>query len=64
MPVYERVAMSLHKLGSDDRLQNMKDLYKVHKSTLSKIGRECCKVVRKHLQLVSVYIPSDLWFKF
>lgn len=54
MPVYERVAMSLHKLGSDDRLQNMRDLYKVHKSTLSKIGRECCKVVRKHLQLVLV----------
>ena len=33
-PVQERVAMSLHRLGSSDGMQNIGDLYKVHKSTL------------------------------
>ena len=40
MLVQERVAMLLHKLGSDDGLQSIQDLYKVHKSTKSKITME------------------------
>ena len=37
VPVQERIAMSLHRLGSGDGLQSIGDLYGVHKSTLSKI---------------------------
>lgn len=36
VPVQERVAMSLYRLGSDDELQSIGDLYGVHNSTLSK----------------------------
>ena len=50
MPVHERVAISLHRLGGDDGLQRMGDLYGVHNSTLSKIVKEFCRDVRKHLQ--------------
>ena len=49
MPVQEMI-MSLHRLGSGDELQNIKDLYEVHKSTLSKTMKEFCRFVRKHLQ--------------
>jgi len=49
VPVQERIAMSLHRLGSGDGLQSIGDLYGVHKSTLSKIVRDFCRVVRKHL---------------
>ena len=46
------IAMSLHRLSSGNELQSIGDLYEVHKSTLSKIMKEFCKVVRKHLQSV------------
>ena len=49
VPVQERVAMSLHRLGSGDGLQNIGNLYEVHKSTLLEIVRELYRVVRKHL---------------
>lgn len=54
MPVQERVAMSLHELGSGNELQNIGDLYEVHKSTLSKIMRKFCTDVKKHLQPIFV----------
>ena len=49
VPMQERVAMSFHRLDSGDRLQNIRNLYGVYKSILSKIVREFCRVVRKHL---------------
>ena len=63
MPMQERVAMSLHGLGSGDRLQSIRDLHGVHKCTLSKVVEEFCKVVRKHLQPVIVQTPSVSKFK-
>ena len=55
VPVQDRIAMSLHRLGSGDGLQTIGDLYKVHKSTLSIVVREFCRAVRKHLQPVFIY---------
>src|SRR5665213_446391 len=63
VPVQERVAMSLHRLGSGDGLQSIGDLYGVHKSTLSKIVREFCRAVRKYLQHVFVQTPSESQFR-
>ena len=59
----ERVAISSHRLDSSNRLQSIGDLYIVHKRTLSKILREFCKVVRKHIKPIFVSIPSQLQFK-
>ena len=50
MPVQDKIAMSLHRLGSGDELQTIGDLYGVHKSSLSIVVREFCRTVRKHLQ--------------
>ena len=55
--------MSLHRLGSDDGLQSIGDLYEVHKSTLSRIVREFCKAVRKYLQLVFIQTPDESQFR-
>jgi hypothetical protein len=44
--------MSLHRLGSSDKLQTIGDLYGVHKNTLSIVVREFCRAARKHLQPV------------
>ena len=63
MPVQERIAMSLHRLGSGDGLQTIGDLYGVHKSTLSIIVREFCRAVRKYLQPVFVQTPSESQFR-
>jgi hypothetical protein len=54
VPVQERIAMSLHRLGSGDGLQTIGDLYGVYKNTLSIIVREFCRAVRKYLQPVFV----------
>lgn len=53
MSMQERVAMSLHRLDSGDKLQNIRDLNEVHTGTLSKIVRKFCRG-RKHLQPVFV----------
>ena len=45
VPVQDRIAMSLHRLGSGDGLQTIGDLYGVHKNTLSIVVREFCKTV-------------------
>ena len=45
MPVQDIVAMSLHRLGSGDGFQSIRDLYGVHNGTLSKISKEFCKDV-------------------
>ena len=63
VPVQERIAMSLHRLGSGDGLQSIGDLYGVHKSTLSKIVREFCRAVRKYLQPVLVQTPNESQFR-
>ena len=63
MPVQDRIAMSLHRLGSDDGLQNTCDLYGVHKNTLSIEVREFYRAVRKHLQPVFVQTPSESYLK-
>jgi hypothetical protein len=44
-------------------LQIIGDLYGAYKNTLSRIVREFCGVVRKHLQHVFVQIPSELHFR-
>ena len=59
VPVQERIAMSLHRLGSGDGLQTIGDLYGVHKSTLSIIVREFGRAVRKYLQPIFVQTPSE-----
>ena len=59
VPVQEMIAMSLHSLGSDDGWQSIRDLYGVHKSTLSKIVREFCRVIRKHLPHVFIYLQAN-----
>lgn len=56
--------MSLHRLGSDDRLQNIRNLYGVHKSLLSKIIRTFGKVVRRYLQPIFVQTLNELQFKY
>lgn len=58
VPVQEKVAMSLHQLGNDDGLQNIGDLYEVHKSILTKIIKEFCRVIRNCFHPVFVQIPS------
>jgi len=63
VPVQERIAMSLHRLGNGDGLQSIGDLYGVHKSTLSIIVREFCRAVRKHLQPIFVQTPSESQFR-
>ena len=63
MPVQERVVMSLHRLGSNDALQSIGDLYGVHKSTLSKIVREFYRVGRRHLQPSFVQILNESYFE-
>ena len=63
VPVQERIAMSLHRLGSGDGLQSIGDLYGVYMSTLSKIVRKFCRVVRKHLQHMFIQTPSKLQFR-
>ena len=63
MPVQDRIAMSLHRLGSGDGLQTIGDLYGVHKSTISIVVREFCRAVRKHLQPVFVQTPSESQFR-
>jgi hypothetical protein len=63
MPVQDRIAMSLHRLGSGDELKTIGDLYGVHKNTLSILVREFCRAVRKHLQPVFVQIPSESQFR-
>ena len=59
MPVQERVAMSLYRLGSGNRLQKIGDLYGGHKSTFSKIMREFSRAIRKHLQHVFIQTPNE-----
>ena len=61
--MYEKVAMLLHKLGSGHGLQNLGDLYEIHKNTLSKIVKEFCRVVKKYLQLVFVQTPIESQFR-
>jgi hypothetical protein len=63
VPVQERIAMALHRLGSGDGLQTIGDLYGVHKSTLSIIVREFCRAMRKYLQPVFVQTPSKSQFR-
>jgi hypothetical protein len=63
VPVQDRIAMSLHRLGSGDGLQTIGDLYGVHKNTLSIVVREFCRAVRKHLQPVFVQTPSESQFR-
>ena len=62
-PMQERVAMSLHRLGSGDGLQSIGDLYGVYKRTLSKIIREFYRAVRKHLQPVFIQTPDESQFR-
>ena len=63
IPMQERVAMSLHRLHNGNELQSIRDLYEVHKSTLSKMMREFCRVVRKHLQHVFVQTLDESHFR-
>jgi hypothetical protein len=51
--------MSLHRSGSGDGLQSIGDLYGVHKSTLSKIVREFCGAIQKHLQHVFIQNSNE-----
>ena len=55
--------MSLHMLSSGDGLQSIDDLYGVHKSTISKTMRKFCRVVRKHMQPVSIQTPDESQFR-
>lgn len=59
----EMIAMLLYTLGSGDGLQSIGDLYGIHKSTLSKIAREFCKAVRKHLNPIFIQIPNEMQFR-
>ena len=63
MPMQDRIAMSLHQLGSGNELQTIGDLYGVHKNTLSIVLRGFWRAVRKHLQPVFVQIPSESQFR-
>ena len=54
--------MSLHRLGNGDGLQSIGDLYGVHKSSLSKIVRKFCRVVRKYLQSVFLQTLDESQF--
>ena len=63
VPVQESVAMSLHRLGTGDGLQSIGNLYGVYKSTLSKIVREFCRVVRKHLQSFFIQTLDESQFR-
>ena len=58
------VAMSLHRLGSDNGLQNIRNLYGVYMSLLSKILGEFCRLVRKHLLPVLYKLQVNRNFGF
>ena len=55
--------MLLQRLGSGHGLQILGDLYEVDKNTLSKIIKEFCRVVKKHLQLVFVQTQIESQFR-
>ena len=55
--------MSLLRLGSNDGLQTIGDLYGVHKNILLIVVREFCRAVRKHLQPVFVQTSSESQFR-
>ena len=59
VPVQEKIAMLLHRLGSGNGLQTIGDFYRVYKNTLSIIVREFCKAVKKYLQPVFVQTLSE-----
>jgi hypothetical protein len=61
--VERRVAMSLVRLGSGNGLQIVGDLFGVAKSTVSKIVRDFCRMVRLHLQKKFVTFPSEYKFR-
>jgi hypothetical protein len=63
VPVQERIAMLLHRVGSGDKLQTIGDLYGVHKNILSIIVREFCRDVKKYLQPIFVQTPSKSQFR-
>lgn len=63
VPVQEMVAISLHKLGSGDGLQSIRNLYEVHKRILSKKIKDFYRVVRKQLQLDIMQTPSESQFE-
>ena len=48
VPVKEMIAMSLHKLGSADGLQRIRNLYGVHKRMLSNIIRFFIEFLRSN----------------
>lgn len=56
--------MSLHRLNSNDVLQSIRDLYEVHKNTLSKNLRKYGRDVKKHFQLVFMQTPNVSQFRF
>ena len=55
--------MSLHKWDSDNGLQSIKNLYGIHKSTLSKLVKEFWRVVKKYLQPVFVKTIDESQFR-
>ena len=57
------IAVSLHRLGSGNGPQSIGDLYGDHKSTLSKIVRELCRVVRKYFQSVFLQTANESQFR-
>lgn len=55
----ERVVIALHRIGSGNQLQTIRNIYEVYKSTLSKIIRKFCRVVRKHFSTNFYANPSE-----
>ena len=63
IPVEDRIAMSLARLGTGDGLRVIGEVYGVAESTISIIVRDFCKMVRLHLQKIFIQIPNEDKFR-
>jgi hypothetical protein len=61
--VYNKVVMSLMRLGSGNGVQLMSGLFGVVKGTISMIVREFYHMVRLHLQKLFLQFPNELQFR-
>lgn len=61
--IENRVVMLLRRLGTKNGLFIVGEVYGVAKSTISKIVRTFCRLVRFHLQPVLVQFSSPTWFR-
>jgi hypothetical protein len=58
-----KIVVSLYRLGTENGLLLIREVYGIVECTASCIVRESCKAVRKHLLKVLVQFPNESQFK-